>query len=64
MKVQELRLKTINELDNILFDLLKEQFNLRMQKNTNQLNQTHLLKIVRRRIALIKTLLAEVKVGE
>jgi len=60
MNIKELRNKNIQELNVMLLDLLKEQFNLRMQKTTNQLNQTHLLKFVRRDIARVKTVLSEV----
>jgi large subunit ribosomal protein L29 len=46
-----------------LLALLREHFNLRMQKATGQLRQTHQLGDVRRRIARIKTVLRE-RVGE
>ena len=59
MKAQELREKTVEELQAELSSQLKEQFKLRMQKTTGQLNQTHLMKEVRRDIARIKTTLRE-----
>lgn len=59
MKAQELRDKSTEALNEQLFELLREQFNLRMQKATGQLNQTHLLKQVRRDIARVKTVLNE-----
>ena len=37
----------------------REQFNLRMQAATGQLNQTHMMKQVRRDIARVKTILNE-----
>ncbi|MEF1188155.1 50S ribosomal protein L29 [Vibrio parahaemolyticus] len=40
-------------------NLLREQFNLRMQAATGQLQQTHTLKAVRRDIARVKTVLTE-----
>jgi large subunit ribosomal protein L29 len=40
-------------------NLLREQFNLRMQSATGQLQQTHTLKAVRRDIARVKTVLNE-----
>ena len=46
-----------------LVNLLGEQFKLRMQAATGQLQQTHQLKQVRRSIAQIKTVLTE-KAGE
>ncbi|MFL0809938.1 MAG: 50S ribosomal protein L29 [Agarilytica sp.] len=59
MKAQELKEKTADQLQGDLEAQLKEQFSLRMQKSTGQLNQTHLLKETRRNIALIKTVLKE-----
>ena len=58
MELKELRQKSAEELNAELLNLRKEQFNLRMQKGTGQLNQTHQVKRVRREIAQIKTLLA------
>ncbi|BBI59011.1 hypothetical protein HSBAA_03170 [Vreelandella sulfidaeris] len=63
MKAQEIREKSAGELQEQLLELLREQFNLRMQKATGQLSQTHLLKQVRRDIARVKTLLNE-KAGD
>ncbi|MCW8887311.1 MAG: 50S ribosomal protein L29 [Motiliproteus sp.] len=59
MNTVELREKSVDELDQELLDLLKEQFNLRMQKSSGQLAQSHLLGQVRRDIARIKTVLNE-----
>jgi large subunit ribosomal protein L29 len=59
MKVLELKEKSIQELNDLKLDLLKEQFNLRMQKGTGQLAKNHLLKNVRRDIARIETVLTE-----
>jgi len=59
MKASELRQKSESELGEELLDLLKEQFNLRMQSSTGQLAQTHHFKRVRRDIARIKTVIAE-----
>ena len=61
MKASELRSKPIKELQQELVELLREQFNLRMQKTTGQLNKVHLLKNVRRNIATVKTVLTELK---
>ncbi len=57
MKVSELREKTTQELSELLLELRKEQFNLRMQSSTGQLNQVHQFGVVRGDIARIKTLL-------
>ena len=59
MNAVELREKSVDELNQELLDLLKEQFNLRMQKSSGQLAQTHLLGKVRRDIARVKTVLNE-----
>jgi large subunit ribosomal protein L29 len=59
MKAQELREKSVEELNAELLNLLREQFNLRMQGATGQLQQTHTLKAVRRDIARVKTVLTE-----
>ncbi|NOX09728.1 MAG: 50S ribosomal protein L29 [Gammaproteobacteria bacterium] len=59
MKASELRSKSGDELTSELEGLMREHFNLRMQKATGQLTQTHLLKDVRRNIAMVKTLVNE-----
>ena len=63
MKAQDLRTKSVEELNNELVNLLGEQFKLRMQTATSQLQQTHQAKQVRRDIARVKTILTE-KAGE
>jgi large subunit ribosomal protein L29 len=55
MKASELREKSQAELRETLNELLKEQFNLRMQRGTGQLARPHLMKEVRRNIARVKT---------
>lgn len=59
MKATELREKSADELQQTLLDLLKDQFNLRMQRATGQLAQNHLLGQVRRNIARVKTVLKQ-----
>jgi len=59
MKASELREKSVEELDALLLEQYEEQFKLRMQQSTGQLNQTHLAKQARRDIARIKTALNE-----
>jgi large subunit ribosomal protein L29 len=63
MKAGDLRKKSADELKLELENLLREQFNLRMQKGTGQLTRPDQVKKVRRDIARIKTLLNE-KAGE
>jgi len=64
MNTTELRDKSVEELQQALLGLLKDQFNLRMQKATGQLAQTHLLGQVRRDIARVKTVLNEKQVAK
>ncbi len=59
MKASELRSKETAELQTELESLLKAQFNLRMQKATQQLSNTSQLPKVRRDIARVRTLMAE-----
>jgi len=59
MNTAELREKNAKELNAELINLLREQFNLRMQHSTGQLEKTHQLKQVRRNIARVKTILTE-----
>ena len=63
MNASELRNKNQAELKDELHDLLREQFNLRMQRASGQLNKGHLLRNVRRNIARVKTVLNEKKAG-
>jgi large subunit ribosomal protein L29 len=63
MNVSDLRTKSSVELRAELEALLKEQFSLRMQNATQQLQRNHLLRDVRKNIARIKTLLTE-KMGK
>jgi large subunit ribosomal protein L29 len=59
MKVQELRDKSVDELNAEVQKALAAQFKLRVQKATGQLTQTHLLKQARRDVARMKTILSE-----
>ena len=59
MKASELRDKSVEDLGKELHGLLREQFNLRMQKGTGQLSKTHRVGEVRREIARVKTVLNE-----
>ena len=59
MNASEMRNKSAAELREELTGLLREQFNLRMQKATGQLARPHHFQRVRREIARIKTVLNE-----
>ena len=63
MKATELREKSVEQLNEQLLDMLRDQFNLRMQKATGQLTQSHLLSQVKRDIARVKTVLKQQKAG-
>ncbi len=63
MKANELRQKNDAELETALHDLLKEQFNLRMQEGTGQLARPSLMRAVRKDIARVKTVMSERKAG-
>jgi large subunit ribosomal protein L29 len=58
MKAAELRARTEDQLREQLLQLKKEQFNLRFQRATGQLENTARVREVRRDIARVKTILA------
>ena len=57
MKIDEVRGMTPDQLTEQLVNLKKEQFNLRFQKATGQIEKTHRVDAVRKDIARIKTIL-------
>ncbi|MEI6985565.1 MAG: 50S ribosomal protein L29 [Rhodospirillaceae bacterium] len=59
MKAQDLRGRTVDELNDHLLALKKEQFNLRFQRASGQLENTARVGTVRRDIARIKTVLVQ-----
>lgn len=59
MKATEYRGKTVDELNKILLDLKREQFNLRMQQGSGQLTKPSEVQRVRREIARVKTVMNE-----
>ena len=58
-KPVDIRAKTPDELETMLIDLRREQFNLRFQRATGQQEGVARVKIVRRDIARVKTIQAE-----
>ena len=58
-KTEDFRHKTPDQLRDDLTKLRKEQFNLRFQKATGQLEKTSRVKTIRRDIARIETVLSE-----
>ena len=59
MKIQELKDKTIEQLQGSLQELKKEAFNLRFQKANGQLENTARVRVVRRSVARVRTLMNE-----
>jgi large subunit ribosomal protein L29 len=64
MKPQEARAMTPDQLSEQLASLKKEQFNLRFQRATGQLENTARVRAVRRDIARIKTVQAQRRTGQ
>jgi large subunit ribosomal protein L29 len=62
MKAQDVRAKSLDELRTELESLKKEQFNLRFQKATGQLENTGRVRQIRRDIARIQTIMREMRV--
>ena len=63
MKAGEIRTQTADQLDEQLAKLKKEQFNLRFQRASGQLENTSRVRQVRRDIARIKTVQSEKRNG-
>ncbi len=63
MKADELRNKTINELQDLLSQQKKNLFNLRFQLAAHQLTNVSKIKTVKRDIARIKTVIKEKELG-
>lgn len=61
VKTKDLRAMSVDELESKLTENKKEQFNLRVQKATGQLQNTAQVRKVRREIAKINTLITERK---
>jgi large subunit ribosomal protein L29 len=64
MKADDARAMTPDQLSDELMKLKKEQFNLRFQRATGQLENTGRVRIVRRDIARIKTVAAQKRAAE
>ena len=63
MKAAEFRDKTLDQLDDELIKLKKEQFNLRFQQASGQLENVARVRQVRRDIARLKTIVREKTIG-
>ncbi len=60
-KPADLRTKTIDELETLLLELRREQFNLRFQRAAGQNEGVGRVRVVRRDIARVKTIVAQRK---
>lgn len=63
MKISELSAKTTDQLETLLLDLKKEAFNLRFQKLNGVLEKPSRIRVVRRTVARVKTLLNKKEAG-
>jgi large subunit ribosomal protein L29 len=59
MKIEEVRGLTADQLNDNLLNLKREQFNLRFQQATGQMEKSHRVEQVRRDIARIKTVMRQ-----
>jgi large subunit ribosomal protein L29 len=64
MKTADVRAMTVDQLDDEVLKLKKEQFNLRFQRATGQLENTSRVRVIRRDIARIKTIAQQKRVGQ
>ena len=63
MKAADVRAMTIDQLDDEVLKLKKEQFNLRFQRATGQLENTSRVRLIRRDIARMKTIAMQKRAG-
>ena len=64
MKTADARAMTVDQLDDEVLKLKKEQFNLRFQRATGQLENTSRVRVIRRDIARIKTIAQQKRQGQ
>ena len=64
MKAPDVRVMTVDQIDDEVLKLKKEQFNLRFQRATGQLENTSRVREVRRDVARLKTILRQKRAGE
>ena len=63
MKAADVRAMTVDQIDDEVLKLKKEQFNLRFQRATGQLENTSRVRVIRRDIARLKTISVQKRVG-
>ena len=64
MKAADVRAMSLDQLDDEVVKLKKEQFNLRFQRATGQLENTSRVRVIRRDIARMKTIAAQKRAGQ
>jgi large subunit ribosomal protein L29 len=64
MKASDARAMTVDQIDDEVLKLKKEQFNLRFQRATGQLENTSRVRLVRRDVARLKTIARQKRAGE
>ena len=63
MKAADIKPMTVDQIDDEVLKLKKEQFNLRFQRATGQLENTSRVRVIRRDIARMKTIAAQKRIG-
>jgi large subunit ribosomal protein L29 len=63
MKAHDVRAMTLDQIDDEVLKLKKEQFNLRFQRATGQLENTSRVRVIRRDVARMKTIAAQKRLG-
>jgi large subunit ribosomal protein L29 len=63
MKAADIKTMTVDQIDDEVLKLKKEQFNLRFQRATGQLENTNRVREVRRDIARLKTVAQQKRAG-
>jgi large subunit ribosomal protein L29 len=63
MKAADVRAMTLDQIDDEVLKLKKEQFNLRFQRATGQLENTSRVRVIRRDVARLKTIAVQKRAG-
>ena len=63
MKAADVRARTLDQIDDEVLKLKTEQFNLRFQRATGQLENTSRVRVIRRDVARLKTIAAQKRAG-
>ena len=64
MKAADVRAMTLDQIDDEVLKLKKEQFNLRFQRATGQLENTSRVRVIRRDVARLKTIARQKRSGQ